>query len=473
MSAAHVAAIDLGATSGRVMRAEVGSDVLRLEEVARFENVPVQVGDGLHWSILGLYGAAGAGLAAATRDGAVSSVAVDSWGCDYALLRGDAMLGIPFSYRDERSLRGMELVERLVPHAESFTRNGLQRLPLTTVNQLVMDRESGLLEAADGFLHVPDLVGWWLAGTRVAERTIASTSGMLRLDGTWDAPMLARLGVDAGILPPVVEPGTRLGSVLPETARHFGIRGDLEVVAVGSHDTASAVVATPMAPGGAYISSGTWSLVGIETAAPIVSDEARTAGFTNEAGVDGRTRFLKNVMGMWLLSETLRHWEAAGEPAELQGLLDAAAAVERPVSTFDPTDDRFYLPGDMPGRIAEWLRERDRPVPATRAELVRSILESLAVAYADVLRDVEALSGQRIERVHVVGGGSRNALLCRLTADRLGVPVVAGPVEATAIGNVLVQARTLGAIDGDLDALRDLVRRTTRLVVHEPTARSR
>lgn len=471
MSTAHVAAIDLGATSGRVMRAEVGEGTLLLDEVARFDNVPVRVGDGLHWSILGLYGAAGAGLAAATRDGLVSSVGVDSWGCDYALLRGDAMLGIPFSYRDERSLRGMELVERLVPHAESFVRNGLQRIPLTTVNQLVMDRESGLLAAADGFLHVPDLFGWWLTGSRVAERTIASTSGMLRLDGTWDAPMLERLGVDAGILPRVVEPGELLGPVLPAVASHFGIRGDLDVVAVGSHDTASAVVATPMTPGGAYISSGTWSLVGIETDAPIVSDGAREAGFTNEAGVDGRTRFLKNVMGMWLLSETLRHWDAEGERVDLEPLLDAAAAVDRPVSTFDPTDARFYLPGDMPARIAAWLRERDLPVPASPAELVRSILESLAIAYAQVLRDAEALSGQRIDRVHVVGGGSRNALLCRLTADRLGVPVVAGPVEATAIGNVLVQARALGAISGDLESLRDLVRRTTPLVVHEPATR--
>ncbi|QCR18368.1 rhamnulokinase [Agrococcus sp. SGAir0287] len=470
MSAVHVAAIDLGATSGRVMHAEVGPDVLRLDEVARFENAPVRVGDGLHWSILGLYGAAGAGLGAATRAGRIASVGVDSWGCDYALLRGGAMLGIPFSYRDDRSLRGMALVEQLVPHAELFARNGLQRIPLNTINQLVMDRESGLLAAADGFLHVPDLFGWWLTGRQVAERTIASTSGMLRLDGTWDAELLARLGIDAGILPDVVEPGTRLGPVLASTAEHFGIHGDPEVVAVGSHDTASAVVAAPMEAGGAYISSGTWSLVGVETPAPIVSDAAREAGFTNEAGVDGRTRFLKNVMGMWLLSETLRQWAADGEPAELQPLLDAAAAVDGDVATFDPTDDAFYLPGDMPARIATWLRERGLRVPATRAELVRSILESLATAYADTLRDAERLSGQRIERVHVVGGGSRNALLCRLTAQRLGVPVVAGPVEATALGNVLVQARALGAISGDLEAMRALVRRTTPLTVHEPTA---
>lgn len=471
MTSSHVAAIDLGATSGRVMLAEVGPSTLRLDEVARFDNAPVRLGDGLHWSILGLYGAAGAGLGAASRRASIASVGVDSWACDYALLRAGSMLGVPYSYRDERSIRGLALVDAVAGHAELYQRNGLQRIALTTVNQLVMDRESGLLDAADSLLLIPDLVGMWLTGRAVAERTVASTTGLLRLDGSWDAPLLERLDIDARILPEVVEPGTPLGRVLPSAAEHHGILGTPEVVAVASHDTASAVVATPMEAGGAYISSGTWSLVGIETERPVVSEEARLAGFTNEAGVDGRTRLLKNVMGMWLLSESLRSWsDADGVDVPLAPLLDAAAVVAEDVATFDPTDETFYLPGDMPSRIATWLTERGLRVPSTRAAFVRSILESLADAYASTLRDLERLGGQRIDRVHVVGGGSRNALLCRLTADRLGVPVVAGPVEATALGNVLVQARAIGAIGGDLESMRALVRAAHPPTVHEPTA---
>lgn len=470
MTDASFAAIDLGATSGRVMLATVGPRTLRTEEVARFDNAPVRLGDSLHWSILALYAAAGAGLAAASRMRDVVSVGIDSWGCDYALLRDGAMLATPFSYRDERSVRGMRLVDERIPHAELYQRNGLQQVPLTTIHQLAMDRESGLLAAADGFLHTPDLLGYWLTGRQVAERTIASTSGMLGLDGRWDLEILARLGIDPRILPDIAEPGTTLAPIRESTRAQLGIQGRPDLVLVGSHDTASAVVAAPMAEGGAYISSGTWSLVGIETSSPIVTEEARAAAFTNEAGVDGRTRFQRNVMGMWLLSEAIRHWRSVGGESDLQSLLAAAAAIDHEVPTFDPTDDVFYLPGDMEVRIAEWLRGRGLRAPASRAECVRSILQSLANAYADTLRDAERLSGRPIARVHVVGGGSRNALLCRLTAQRLGVPVEAGPVEATSLGNVLVQARAAGTITGDLESMRALVRATHPPTTHLPVA---
>lgn len=472
---ATVAAIDLGATSGRVVRAEVSRESLRLDEIARFENRPVRIGDGLHWAVLGLYDAAMQGVATASRglaaDASLASVAVDSWAVDYGLLRRGSLLGIPYSYRDDRTMRGLELVDRVIAQPELYARCGLQRMPFTTINQLTVDHERGLLEAADRLLMLPDLFGYWMTGRMVMESTNASTTGLMRLDGTWDTELMAMFGIPESLFAEVVEPGTRIGPIDDEARIHFGIEGAPDVLAVGSHDTASAVVGVPMEPDAAYISSGTWSLVGIETAAPIATREALEAQFTNEGGVDGRNRFLKNVMGLWILSETMRTWEAAGERVSLPELLEAAARVDWQVPVFDPTDDIFYPPGDMPSRIAAWLGERGQRPPRGQADLVRCILESLAEGYAVTLRDAERISGQRIERVHVVGGGSRNALLCQLTADRTGLTVVAGPVEASAIGNVLVQARTLGAAPDKLEELRALVRSTHELVEYRPRAR--
>lgn len=468
---ATVAAIDLGATSGRVLRAEVGRDTLRLDEVARFENRPVRIGDGLHWSVLALYDAALHGVAAAARGARLASVAVDSWAVDYGLLRRGSLLGIPYSYRDDRTARGLELVDAVIAQPELYARCGLQRMPFTTINQLMVDRERGLLDVADRLLLLPDLFGYWMTGRMVMERTNASTTGLMRLDGSWDVELMERLGIPASLLSDVVHPGTAIGPIDATTRAHFGIEGSPEVLAIGSHDTASAVVAVPMEAGGAYISSGTWSLVGVETPAPIATREALDASFTNEGGVDGRTRFLKNVMGLWILTEAVRTWQAAGERLGLPELLEAATAVDWRVPVFDPTDAAFYPPGDMPERIRAWFEERGQRPPRGRAEVVRCILESLAEGYAVTLRDAARISGQPIERVHVVGGGSRNALLCQLTADRTGLPVVAGPVEATAIGSVLVQARALGAAPESLEELRALVRSTHALQEYRPRVR--
>lgn len=470
---AIVAAIDLGATSGRVVRAEVDRSSLRLDEIARFENRPVRIGGGLHWSVLELYSRAMLGVAAATKQGPLASVAVDSWAEDYGLLRRGRLLGVPYSYRDERTARGLELVDRVIAQPELYARCGLQRMPFTTINQLAVDGETGLLEVADRLLMLPDLLNYWMTGRMAAEATNASTTGFMRLDGSWDTELMGMFGIPASLFAEVVEPGTRIGPIDASTREHYGIEGAPDVLAVGSHDTASAVVGVPMEPDAAYISSGTWSLVGIETPAPIATPDALEAQFTNEGGVDGRNRFLKNVMGLWILSESMRTWEAAGDRVSLPELLEAAARVDWQVPVFDPVDDAFYPPGDMPARIAAWFGERGERAPRGHAEVVRCILESLAEGYAVTLRDAARISGQRIERVHVVGGGSRNALLCQLTADRTGLPVVAGPVEATAIGNVLIQARTLGAAPETLEELRALVRATHELVEYRPRPRGR
>jgi rhamnulokinase len=456
-----VAAVDLGATSGRVLLGYVGHDELRLTDVARFKNSPVRTLDGLHWSVLELYRDVVEGLAAAVRqEPQLSAIGIDSWAIDYALLREGRLVGAPYSYRDERNIPAVEAAHALVPADELYRRNGLQHLPFNTLFQLTADRLAGTLEVADQFLLIPDLFAYWLTGTAVAERTNASTTGLLGVTTRdWDTDLAARLEIPGSLLPPLVEAGTALGALAPSAQRGIGDTRAI-VTAVGTHDTASAVVAIPATGTDyAYISCGTWSLVGVELEAPVLSEASRAANFTNEGGVDGRVRYLHNVMGLWLLTECIRDWERDGTTISLPALLGQASAVTGPVPIFDADDETFLAPGDMPARIAAWLTAHDLPVPASRPELVRSILESLAAAYARSIRDATELSGHSVGVIHLVGGGSQNELLCQLTANATGLPVLAGPVEATAVGNVLVQARAQGFVAGDLEALRALVLR--------------
>lgn len=462
--AGTVAAVDLGATSGRVVLGRVGPDTLEATTVARFPNTPVFAGDGLHWDLLGLYGEVLAGLREAFRlEPGIASLGIDSWAVDYGLLRQGRLLGIPFHYRDERTARGVAAVHERMPHAELFARNGLQFLPFNTLYQLAAE-PAEVLALADRALLVPDLLGYWLTGEARAELTNASTTGLLDWAAqAWDDALIAGTGLPAGLrelLPPLVAPGEPVGALLPAVAASLG--GTADVVAVGSHDTASAVVAVPMrSDAAAYISCGTWGLVGVEVAHPVRTPEALAANFTNEGGVDGRVRLLHNVMGLWILSETVRGWEREGHPVELPALLAAAAEVPADsVPVFDVDDPRFLPPGDMPARIGAWCAEHGLAAPSTRAEIARAIVESLAQAFADAAATAAELGGIELRTIHLVGGGAQNALLCQRTADRAGVPVLAGPVEATALGNLLVQARTAGFVDGSLEALRDLVART-------------
>ncbi len=454
-----VAAIDLGATSGRVMLGSIESGRLVVHEVARFPNTPVRVGDGLHWDVLALYSAAMQGLAAAARrDEKLLGAAIDSWAVDYALLAGNRMLGNPFHYRDERTALGVRTVHERIGAAELFARNGLAHQPFTTMFQLAAEPVD-ILAGAGTMLLIPDLLGYWATGAMVAERTNASTTGLLPVgEKNWDSDLGTRLSLPSGLLPELVDPGQRIGALGVEVREEFGIDRELLLTTVGSHDTASAVVAVPATGEDiAYISSGTWSLVGTELAAPVTTAAARAAGFTNEGGVDGRIRFLRNVMGLWLLSESMRWWEKTGTPQDLDDLLAQAGDAPADGPTFDAQDPRLLAPGDLPGRIAALLTEAGSPVPRTPGELVRCIVASLALAHGEAVRDIERLTGRRVGTVHIVGGGARNALLCQLTADAVGVPVLAGPVEATAIGNLLIQARTHGLITGDLSALRRVV----------------
>lgn len=470
-----VAAVDLGATSGRVMLARIGPGRIAMWQVARFANDPLPLWQGereaLHWDLPGLYRHIGCGLAEAARaEPGLLGAGIDSWAIDYGLLRQGAPLGLPYHYRDTRSTAGVDAVHAVVDQAELYHRNGLQFLPFTTIYQLAAERLTGALESADEALLIPDLLGYWLTGTRVTERTNASTTGLLGLDGRWDHEVRTRLGLPA-LFPDVVEPGTTLGPVLPGIAAAFGLDRAFTLSTVASHDTASAVAAVPMAPdAAAYVSCGTWGLVGVELPAPLVSASGRAANFTNEAGLDGRTRYLRNVMGLWLLSESVRHWQRTDPTVELSRLLAAAADAPAPAAVFDVDDPVFLTPGDMPARIADWYTTRDLPVPEGPVPVVRAIVESLAAAFAAGVRTAQELTGIPVRTIHLVGGGARNRLLCRLLAEHAGVPVLAGPVEATSLGNILVQARTHGLLHGDVNALRAEVAAAFPPQRYEPTA---
>jgi rhamnulokinase len=471
-AATAVAAVDLGASSGRVMVGRVAPDRVELVEVNRFANTPVRVGRTLHWDVLALYRGVLEGLRAAGREaGRLDSVGIDSWAVDYGLLdAGGALLGNPVHYRDGRTDGVMDTVLADVPAEEIYKITGLQFLPFNTLYQLAAAVGTPQLAAARSLLLIPDLLSFWLTGVAGTEVTNASTTQLLDVrTRTWSPRLLAAAGVSADLLAPLRLPGDAAGELLPEVLDETGLAGPVPVTAVGSHDTASAVVGVP-ATGErfAYVSCGTWSLVGVELDAPVLTEESRRVNFSNEGGVDGTVRYLRNVMGLWLLQESIRTWNAAGLPADLATLLHDAARVPAFSAVVDASDPAFLPPGDMPARIAAACRRTGQTPPQSQAETVRCILDSLALAYRIAVHDAVRLSGRDVDAVHIVGGGARNPLLCQLTADACGRPVVAGPVEAAALGNVLVQARAAGVVQGDLGTLRALLRKTQDLQSYEP-----
>ena len=480
MSGVTVAAVDLGASSGRVMTGRLAGDgprtrELELREAHRFPNTPFQVLGTLHWDVCRLYAGLLDGLRAAHRDAELSSVGIDSWGVDYGLLGPDgALLGIPVHYRDARTDGVMDEVRVVIPAAEQYAATGTQQLPLNTIYQLVAAARAGQLDGAATMLLIPDLLAYWLTGQVGAELTNASTTQLYDPGARdWAWGLIERLGLPRPLFPPLRQPGTVIGAIRPEAIRPEAAAGPdlagLPVVAVGSHDTASAVIGVP-AQGRdfAYISCGTWSLVGMELDQPVLTEASRVANFTNEAGVDGTIRYLRNVTGLWLLQESVRAWADAGQAADLGRLLGESAKVPPLQVVVDPDDPAFLPPGDMPARIAEAARRTGQRPPADPPATVRCILDSLALAYRHAIGQVQELSGRAVSTVHVVGGGVRNELLLQLTADACGLPVIAGPAEAAALGNILIQARALGCGPGDLGGMRVLIRATQLLRRFEP-----
>ncbi|MEW2392248.1 rhamnulokinase family protein [Streptomyces venezuelae] len=458
------AAVDLGASSGRVMVGRVGPGGLSMEEVHRFPNTPVRTGLTLHWDILALYAGVLAGLRAA---GDVASVGIDSWAVDFGLLDADgALLGNPVHYRDSRTDGVAEQVWSRLSAPELYRATGLQYAPFNTLYQLVAARRTPAFTAARHVVLIPDLIAYWLTGTLGTELTNASTTQLVDpRTGDWSHEVAGRVGIDLDLFPPLRRPGDPAGLLRPHVLEETGLLGPVPVTAVASHDTASAVAAVPAAVGTdfAYLCTGTWSLAGLELDAPVLTEESRRANFTNELGIDGTVRYLRNIMGLWLLQECLRAW---GRP-DPAALLAAAADAEPLRSVVDAGAPEFLAPGRMPDRMAEACRASGQPVPRTPTETTRCVLDSLALAHRRAIEDARRLTGRTVDVIHLVGGGARNTLLCQLTADACGTPVLAGPAEASALGNVLVQARAHGLL-ADRDEARALVARSHPPTRYEP-----
>jgi rhamnulokinase len=466
-------AIDLGAESGRVVLGCVRSGKLELQEIHRFSNRPVKVGSSLYWDVLSLWEEMKHGLALAVREAGkdLCSLGVDTWGVDFALLDGtDALLGNPHCYRDPRTEGMPELAFATVPRSEIYQKTGIQIMPLNSLYQLLALARSGSeqLSAARTFLNMPDLFNFWFSGVKASEFTIAGTTQCYDPHaGDWARDVLNRLGIRSDIFGQIVPPGTVLGGLQPGLTAEIGT-GDIRVVAVASHDTQSAILAVPaLMEDWLYLSSGTWSLMGMEVDEPFITQESLDADLTNEGGYGGKYCLLKNIVGLWILQECRRVWAENGRSYSYDELTGLAAAAPALRSFIAPSDPRFLPPGDMDGRIQAFCRSTGQPVPGTPAEITRCILESLALEYCCVADQISALTGRTLPVIHIIGGGSRNYLLNQFTANATGRKVVAGPVEATAAGNILVQAMAAGQI-GSLAEARMLVHRSFGVAEFEP-----
>ena len=460
---ATVAAVDLGASSGRVVLANVGPDGMSLREVHRFPNTPVRVRGVLRWDVLALWAGILDGLRAA---GPLDAVGVDGWGVDYALLDADGeLLGDPAHYRDPRTAPAVAAVLADLGGEALYAANGTQLQPFNTMFQLMADRGSARLRAAANAVLIPDLMTYWLSGALGTELTNASTTGLLDpRTRDWAGALARRLDVPIDLFPPL-----RLAGEIAGTARaDTGLDPALQVVTVPSHDTASAVAGVPAEASSrfAYVCTGTWALVGVELPEPVMTEAARESNFTNEIGVDGSIRFLRNVTGFWLLQECVRAWRWAGLDVDAAALTRAAADVAPLRAIVDVQEPGFAAPDDMPARVCRAALRTSGVTPSTPAEITRCVIDSMAVAVRHAIADAVRLSGRSVDVVHIVGGGVANALFCQAVADACGRPVIAGPVEAASWGNAIVQARALGIVDGPFADARALIRAAERPVAY-------
>lgn len=465
-------AFDLGAESGRGVLGHFDGARLRLEELHRFPNGGVRVLDNLHWDVLRLWNEIKMTLSICTQKGvSPSGIGIDTWGVDFALLgRDDVLLGFPYHYRDSRTDGMLEEAFRRLSRTTLFERSGCQFLQINTLYQLLsmVVHKSPLLDLAETFLMIPDLFNFWLTGQKVCEFTNATTTQFYdpRRNG-WSKEICDSLGLPYEILPEIVQPGTQLGTLLPSVAAETGLP-EIPVIAPACHDTGSAIAAVPaQIDDWAYISSGTWSLMGIEVPEPIVTDQALALNFTNEGGVENTFRFLKNIMGLWLVQECRRTWAQAGVEMSYDQMTQLAENAKPFTALIDPDDKVFLPPGDMPSRIVDYCKHAGQTSPSDTGEILRCALESLALKYRWVLENLEVVRGRGIDVIHIVGGGAQNQLLCQFTADATGTPVIAGPIEATAIGNIVVQAIASGLVESISEA-REVVRRSFNVITYEP-----
>ena len=479
MAELKLLALDLGAESGRAVVGHLDGRSLRLEELHRFPNGPVRVNGHLHWDALRLYTEIkhGIGLAVKQYGADLASVGLDTWGVDFGLLdaRG-SLLGNPYHYRDSRTDGVIEQVFEVVPREQVFDQTGIQFMQLNSLYQLYAMRLANdpALDVARTFLTMPDLFNYWLTGRQANEFSIATTTQCYDpRKKTWAADLLDRLDLPSAAFGEIVPPGTTLGNLRADVAEELGAASaSLAVIAPATHDTGSAVAAVPARTTRyAYISSGTWSLMGVEVDRPVITEQSLAYNFTNEGGVLGTIRLLKNIMGLWLVQECRREWAREGEAYDYATLTQMAADAPPfgggKAAIVDVDAHPFLAPGDMPNKIRQFCRDTGQAVPESKGAVLRCALESLALRYRWVLEKLEEMQGQRIEVVHIIGGGLQNELLCQLAADAMQRPVVTGPVEATAMGNILMQALALGQISSLAEG-REWVRNSCEVKTYEP-----
>jgi len=472
---ANFAAIDLGAESGRVVLGKISDSKLELVEQNRFPNGPVSTNGELHWDVLRLWSEMKQGVAMAAQEaGELQGIGLDTWGVDFGLLgKNDTLLGNPFHYRDARTNGIFDKAFDIVPREEIFDQTGIQFMQFNTIFQLLAMKLGGsgaeLLDSAETMLLMPDLFNFWFTGRKCCEFTNATTTQAYNpRTGGWAMDLITNMDLPARVFGEVVPPGTVLGPIRKDVREEMGI-GEVPVIAPATHDTGAAVAAVPVVgeKPWAFISSGTWSLMGAEVKTPIINEQSLQYNYTNEGGVEGTYRFLKNIMGLWLVQECRRTWERAGREYSYGELADMAAKAKPFVAIIDPDKDSFIAPGDMPSRIADFCKKTNQPVPDGPGEMVRVCLEGLAMAYRQTLSRIESCTGEKVQVIHIVGGGIQNKHLCQWTADVTGLPVVTGPVEATAAGNLAVQAVAVGVLP-DIKAARELIRNSFDVVVYEP-----
>jgi rhamnulokinase len=465
-------AIDLGAESVRTMLGTLADEKLTLTETHRFPNGPVRLPDGMHWDVLRQWTEIKAGIVATVKSGAeLSSLGVDTWAVDFALLdKYGALLGNPFHYRDARTDGMLDEAFRRMPKRELFTHTGIQFMQLNTLYQLLamVCAKSPILDIAQTFVTVPDLLNYWLCGEITNEFTNATTTQCLDpIKRDWSGPVLEAMGIPTHLFGPVTAPGTPIGTLLPDVAEETGAK-NVKVVLPACHDTGSAVVAVPAQNQDfAWISSGTWSIMGAEVKEPALGEKALAYNFTNEGGVFDTWRLSKNIMGLWIVQECRREWGRQGQDHSYDEMTQLAAESDAFLAVINPDDDSFFHPGDMPERIRGYCQKTGQSIPQTKGEVLRVALESLALKYRWVLERTEELSSKKLDPIHIIGGGTKNRLLNQFTADAIGSTVVTGPVEATAIGNVLMQAIGLGHLSSLAEA-RAVVRNSFEVEEYHP-----
>jgi rhamnulokinase len=467
-------AVDLGAESGRVMLGTISDKKLKLQEMHRFETGATSRGDSIRWDVERIFGEIKTGIAAAAKTAGETAVSIsfDSWGVDFGLIGKDGkLLEEPFHYRDERNLGMIDEAAKILSRREIYENTGIQFLQFNTLFQLLSLKKNRpeILEKTDKIIMMADLFAYMLCGRAFSEYTLASTGQLVDMrTGQWSRKLLDAFGLNADMLPEIVKPGTVVGKLTPEAAKELGC-GELAVVACGSHDTASAVAAVPADKdtNWAYLSSGTWSLLGLEVDEPIINDETFSEQFTNEGGVYGTIRLLKNIMGLWLIQESRRYWLENGTEYSYPELEEMAEQTEPFLGVVDTQYHEFMMPGDMPAKINRCLDRLGYECTDDPAKISRIIVDSLAVAYRKCLERLEALTGKKTDVLHIVGGGTKHLLLCQCAANILGCKVAAGPVEATASGNILVQAIASGQVES-LDQAREIVANSFEVKIYEP-----